>query len=207
MLFRSQDSNAVTVVIEGEDVGHLSREDALKYRQKIKELGHPVAIGICTAKLIGGHQLRSGEQARYGITLDLDIDYLEILEIGHTRDIPAQPAMSTPPKSIPIKKENQKIPFIPIKGKGCLFFFIVLPIIAIINFYILLFWVLLKGIQWLWKIATATPQSKKISLIAVGSLSALWIVSALISALLQAVGITSPATRSEERRVGKECRL
>ena len=190
----AQDSNAVTIVIEGEDVGHLSREDALKYRKKIKELGHPVAIGICPAKLIGGHQLRSGEQASRGITLDLDIDSLTILEVGHTRDVAAQSVIapaSIPPKS---KKEAQKIPFIPVKGKGCLFFFVLLPLIAIVNFYILFFWLISKGIQWLWKIATATPQSKKISLIAVGSLSALWIVTALISALLQAVGITSAAT-------------
>lgn len=190
----AHDPNAVSIVIDGEDVGYLSREDALKYRKKIKELGHPVAIGICTAKLTGGHQLRSGEQASHGITLDLDIGNLAILEIGHTRDMPVQPVMAPASTSSKSKKETKKIPFIPIKGKGCLFFFVLLPLIAIVNFYILLFWLISKGIQWLWGIATATPQSKKISLIAVGSLAALWIVSALISVLLQAVGITSAAT-------------
>ncbi len=186
------DKNAVAIVFETDTVGYLSREDAVKYRAAIKALGHPQAIGTCAAKVTGG-----GEGRSYGIVLDLDINNLVIVNISHTTVDMPQPTMkpiSSTPKVVSKSKDTNKIPFIPIKGKGCLFFFVVLPLIAIVNFYILLFWLISKGIQWLWKIATATPQSKKILLIAVGSLSALWIVSALISALLQAVGITSPAT-------------
>ncbi|MBI5951859.1 MAG: hypothetical protein HY865_09395 [Chloroflexi bacterium] len=73
------DSNAVVVMLECEEAGELSRPDALRYREKLKALGYPAAIGMCRGKLTGG------DQSSYGVLLDLDIENLEIDDIARSK--------------------------------------------------------------------------------------------------------------------------
>lgn len=100
------DSNAVAVSVDGEDVGHLSKTDALRYRQALKSLGHPAAIGVCRGILTGGHDLPEGVRASYGIVLDLDLDDLQIEEIASTKKASVTAAAS---RSLPntVKKPNK----------------------------------------------------------------------------------------------------
>jgi restriction system protein len=96
------DANQVNVSVEGETVGHLSRADAIRYRQRLKQLGHPSAIGVCAGKLIGGRRLDDGNQASYGIVLNLDIDHLEIAKISQVNasapPLRTQPAVASRPQ-------------------------------------------------------------------------------------------------------------
>lgn len=88
------DKNAVAVVYENDTVGYLSREDAVKYRNAIKALNHPNAIGTCPAQVIGG-----GEDKSYGIVLDLDLNNLQIEKIDQV-----QSSMSSTPAPQPIQQ-------------------------------------------------------------------------------------------------------
>jgi hypothetical protein len=100
------DSNAVVVTIEGEEVGHLSRPDAVRYRERLKALGHPAAIGVCRGKLTGGHTLDDGSQAHYGLVLDLDIDNLEIEDIARSKT--SETSEASKPKKESSKKPASK---------------------------------------------------------------------------------------------------
>ncbi len=70
------DNKAVRVEVEGKKVGHLSREVARKYRDAIKQGGHPNAIGKCQAKIKGGWERKNGERGNYGIWLDIPVEYV-----------------------------------------------------------------------------------------------------------------------------------
>lgn len=83
-----------------------------------------------------------------------------------------QPEAATPPLA-----PKSKIPFISIKGKGCLYFLFVLPVLLVINLYILLFAGLWQLGKWLWKIGNASPQNQKISLGVIGVTVFLCIIS------------------------------
>lgn len=102
------DSNAVAVSVEEEDVGHLPKQDALRYRQKLKALGHPVAIGVCRGRLIGGYQLESGMRASFGIVLDLDIDDLVVDDFvsAKTDQAAKKKLQPTPPAKPPQTKKK-----------------------------------------------------------------------------------------------------
>lgn len=79
------DSNAVAVAVEGETIGYLPKDDALKYRQSIERLGYSNAIGTCAGKLTGG-----GANRNYGFILDLDLDALEVQGHYTMRDLTAK---------------------------------------------------------------------------------------------------------------------
>ncbi|MDL1909738.1 hypothetical protein FBQ81_03445 [Chloroflexi bacterium CFX6] len=100
------DSNAVAVAVEGETVGYLPKDDAIKYRQHIEELGYPNAIGTCAGKLIGG-----GEGRSYGFMLDLDLDALEIQSHYTMRElrVAAKQKKQPPSQSVPVasRKPNK----------------------------------------------------------------------------------------------------
>jgi hypothetical protein len=104
--YNKYDSNAVAVSIEAEDVGYLPKPDALRYRQKLKTLGHPDAIGVCAGKLTGGHDLPEGGQAHYGIVLDLDIDNLIINDVASAKTNEAWQKKTNPP---PASKPSNSI--------------------------------------------------------------------------------------------------
>jgi hypothetical protein len=71
--------NAVQVEIDGKTVGHLAKPVAKLYRQKLAELGIPDAIGECYASIKGGFIKRNGEQADFGVRLDLILNELQIV--------------------------------------------------------------------------------------------------------------------------------
>lgn len=92
------DSNAVRVAYGNETLGYLSREDAITYRRSLEALGHPHALGVCRAKIVGG------EGKHYGIILDLDIQNPEVEPAVETKPSEqiSQPAIIHPQKK-PIK--------------------------------------------------------------------------------------------------------
>lgn len=65
------DRNAVGVWIDGRQVGHLSREDALRYKPVVRRLAANGEIGACAALILGGWARRLGDVGHYGVTLSL----------------------------------------------------------------------------------------------------------------------------------------
>lgn len=69
------------------------------------------------------------------------------------------------------------------KSGNCLYNIFVLPFVLIFQLYGLLF----KGIIWLWKKATATPQTRRASLIVIGVLSVIGFCTSAVSAFTGSV--------------------
>lgn len=65
------DKRAVRVLIQGRPVGHLSRQDAPKYRRRLQSQGVANAAASCGAMIVGGFQLADGSRASYGVRLDI----------------------------------------------------------------------------------------------------------------------------------------
>lgn len=65
------DDKAVRVEVEGLKVGHLSRADARSFRRRLgaKKLGQQPTC--CQAMITGGHRLKDGGRAHYGLMLDI----------------------------------------------------------------------------------------------------------------------------------------
>lgn len=65
------DDKAVKVTVQGFTIGHLSREDARRFRRRLaaKKLG--MVPSSCGVQITGGHQLKNGDQAHFGAVLDL----------------------------------------------------------------------------------------------------------------------------------------
>jgi hypothetical protein len=103
--------NAVRVEIDGKIVGYLAKPVAKLYRQKLAELGIPKVIGQCYASIRGGFIKKDGEQADFGVRLDLDLNNL-IIEPERRPPAQAAPLQSQPPTasspSVPIKSSSRK---------------------------------------------------------------------------------------------------
>lgn len=65
------DDKAVAVGISGHLVGHLPREMARSFRQRLAEGGHPRASAVCGALIVGGWRRSNGDEGHYGVRLDL----------------------------------------------------------------------------------------------------------------------------------------
>lgn len=76
------------------------------------------------------------------------------------------------------------------KSGNCLYYLFVWPFVLIFQLYGLLF----KGIVWLFKAATATPQRRKISLYTIGAITIVSACMAVTTALLQSLGIVAKPT-------------
>jgi len=71
------DSMAVRVEIEGQTVGHLSREHARQYRNQLEKAGYASTDAYCEARIRGGWDRGEGRQGHYGVFLDLPMDGLD----------------------------------------------------------------------------------------------------------------------------------
>lgn len=157
------DANAVAVEIDGKTVGNLSRPNAKRYRAKLLELGLSDVVGECYASIRGGGFKNStGEQIEFGVRLDIDLDELKVEPPPKPRTTqPGTPPITSAPTaqpqaasipSQPVQKKTPiKIPFIPMQGKGWLYYLFVLPIIASLNLLILLIAGIGIGFQFLAK--------------------------------------------------------
>lgn len=67
--FNRHDNKAVRVEIEGQVVGHLSKDNAVKYRAWLKSHGIKNATCTADARITGGWQRGSGE-GDYGVSLN-----------------------------------------------------------------------------------------------------------------------------------------
>ncbi len=65
------DNKAIRVDIDGMTVGHLDRKKARKYRNKLKEAGHPGITAECSAVIVGGWKRGFFDRGFYGVILDL----------------------------------------------------------------------------------------------------------------------------------------
>lgn len=139
--------NAVRVDIDGMTVGYLSKADAKKYRARLVVLEIHNIIGECYASIKGGFIRRDGEQADFGVRLDLDLNSFVVNPSGISKAKRPQNEIAAPineitPASTPDKKRVKfggKMPLLSMKSNGFWYFLLILPFIAIINLYILLF--------------------------------------------------------------------
>jgi len=97
------DPQAVRVEIDHKIVGHLSRPNAITYRDRFSELRKPTAIGSCYASIKGGFRKKDDEVTDFGVRLDLDLSE-PLAEIALQ---PPRPIQSVPPPvaAPPIKKQ------------------------------------------------------------------------------------------------------
>jgi len=65
------DPNAVLVAIDGHPVGHLGRDDAAEYVERLVELDRTGQTASCPAYICGGFVDEDGKQAHYGVKLGL----------------------------------------------------------------------------------------------------------------------------------------
>lgn len=65
------DDKAVKVLIDGHEVGHLSRDDARGYRRRLAAKKQGMVPAQCGALIMGGFIGRDGERASYGVRLDM----------------------------------------------------------------------------------------------------------------------------------------
>lgn len=65
------DRNAVAGWIEGQQVGHLSRDDAHRYQPVARRLSAIDAVGACAALILGGWDRGRNDTGHYGVTLSL----------------------------------------------------------------------------------------------------------------------------------------
>jgi hypothetical protein len=63
--------NRVHVEIRGRQVGHLSREIAIRYLKHLESQGTPNADGQCQALIQGGWLSSDGRKGPYSVSLDL----------------------------------------------------------------------------------------------------------------------------------------
>lgn len=65
------DDKAVRVDIDNYTVGHLNRDDARSFRRRLGAKKLTGQITKCKATITGGHELKNGNTASYGVALDL----------------------------------------------------------------------------------------------------------------------------------------
>lgn len=65
------DPKAVAVLVGGQAVGYLSREDARSFRRRLGQKGLGSVTTTCGAQIVGGGTRRNGEKLSYGIRLDI----------------------------------------------------------------------------------------------------------------------------------------
>lgn len=65
------DDQAISVSIQGKTVGHLTRNDARKYRKQLKQAGYPGITAKCSAMIVGGWDRGGGDRGHFGVRLDL----------------------------------------------------------------------------------------------------------------------------------------
>lgn len=67
------DNMAIAVTIKGHPIGHLSRENARLYRQRLREAGFAGYPAVCRAKITGGWDRGDGDKGHFGVRLDLPV--------------------------------------------------------------------------------------------------------------------------------------
>lgn len=91
------DKNAVMVAFGMDTLGYLPREDAVIYRNALQKLGHPRAVGVCKAKIIGGNG------RHYGIIIDIDIAEPQVEKVS-VPNPQAQPQLASSSNVPPVSK-------------------------------------------------------------------------------------------------------
>jgi hypothetical protein len=79
---------AVRVDVQGQTVGHLSRELARQYRKQLERAGYGSTDAYCDARIRGGWDRGEGRRGHYGVFLDLPdgrFDHHELQANGASR--------------------------------------------------------------------------------------------------------------------------
>jgi hypothetical protein len=99
--------NAVAVEIDGQTVGYLSKQNAKRYRQRLTTLELAGVVGECYASIRGGFIKRSGEQADFGVRLDLDLEtFVKLKPRPQPKPEPAAPIVNTSQTPAPAVKQS-----------------------------------------------------------------------------------------------------
>lgn len=168
-------------------IGYLSKQDATAYRQRVIDLGYTgQVIGVCGACIKGGFE-KHEEIANFGVRLDFIPGNFEVANVSAetlaaSEKTAQSPKANQPPASAEKSQRLPNPPLIPVKGSGCLYYGLIFPFVLIIDFYILVFWLLWVIILVIWRFFSATPQRQKIGAI----LLALIVLASIISAIAQA---------------------
>jgi len=67
------DDKAVRVEIEGQTVGHMTRENARQWRAELAKQGVSSARMFVEARIVGGWDRGGGDRGSYGVKLDLPL--------------------------------------------------------------------------------------------------------------------------------------
>lgn len=73
------DNKAIRVDIQGKTVGHLSRENARQFRNRLEKAGYKGITATCSAIVVGGWDRGNGDTGHFGVRLDLPTGH-EIVE-------------------------------------------------------------------------------------------------------------------------------
>jgi hypothetical protein len=151
---KNDPGNAVRVEIEGRTVGYLSKPNAKLYREQLQKSGLENVIGECHASIKGGFIKRDEELADFGVRLDMDIQSLgyhitPTLKTSASTPRVKKTTASPPPKNKTKTKSKYKIPFIPMNGKGVLYFLFVLPVVLSLNMIILIVAGMVFAVMWI----------------------------------------------------------
>jgi hypothetical protein len=65
------DANAVAVLVDGHKVGHLSKTNALAYRNIIDRAISAHGVATCSGEIRGGWDRGNGDTGKYGIVLSV----------------------------------------------------------------------------------------------------------------------------------------
>lgn len=98
---------AVRVDVQGQTVGHLSRELARQYRKQLERAGYGSTDAYCDARIRGGWDRGEGRRGHYGVFLDLPMDDSTTTSYRRTAQAERGPSGSTrlddhgqPPKAL-----------------------------------------------------------------------------------------------------------
>jgi len=67
------DENAVSVRYKDEVIAYMSRSDAKSFRRRLSAKKLSGAVTQCQAIIVGGHKLKDGSVANYGVLLDIKV--------------------------------------------------------------------------------------------------------------------------------------
>lgn len=88
------DKEAIRVQISGMPVGHLSRSDARRFRDRMRSDGYAGVIAKCAAKIRGGWDREGNDIGHFGVVLDLPDEFLQSTTSPQIADVQTQTATS-----------------------------------------------------------------------------------------------------------------
>jgi len=103
------DNQAIRVDIQGQAVGHLSRESARQFRKKMLETGYSRIKASCAAKIVGGWEREEFDKGDFGVKLDLPSDYFQVSDAVVPKDNNEKDIASTEGLTFDVSYPDQEV--------------------------------------------------------------------------------------------------